>query len=212
MSHTIVSVKPQFGVNYKIGYIGFVFIDNDFVSNGIAWFTRWDKGENSEVPKLNISHTFIVNNENECIEAIEPVVSFSPLTKYFNNPHAHLSFRKPLNMTELTGNLMALDASHQLGKKYDYSLILGHTIDDIFLGKLLDKITNDESREFITRVFKTRGKFICSELISSVMRNRPEYMNKDVLCKSPYSIDPQQLFQSKEIFTSWNEEIQGKKM
>ena len=211
MSNTIVSVKPQFGVNYKVGYIGFTFTDNNFISNGIAWFTRWEKGENTDVPKLNLSHCFIVDSENECIEATENGVVTSPLTKYFNNPHAHVSFRKPIGLTELTGHLMALDVSHQLGKPYDYVLIVGHAIDDTFLGKLFDKITDDKSREFITWVFSTKGRFICSELVAAAMRNRPEYAGKGVLVHPPYSIDPQGLFQSKEIFSPWSEEIQGEK-
>lgn len=212
MSNSIISVKPQFGVNYKVGYVGFTFTDNNFVSNGIAWFTRWEKGENKDVPNLNISHCFIVDGENECIEATNPTVCVSPLTKYFNNPHTHVSFRKPLGLTELTGHLMALDASHQLGKPYDYSLIVGHAIDDTFLGKLVDEITDDKSREFLTWVFSTKGKLICSELIASVLRNRPEYTGKDILTHPPYSIDPQQLFQSHEIFAPWSEEIQGEKV
>lgn len=212
MSNTIVSVKPQFGVNYKVGYIGFTFTDNNFISNGIAWFTRWEKGLNPDVPNINISHTFIVDGENECIEATSPTVCVSPLSKFFDNPHTHVCFRKPLGMTELTGHLMALDASHQLGKPYDYSLIVGHAIDDTFLGKLFDKITDDKGRDFLTWVFNNKGRFICSELIAAAMRNRPEYAGKGVLTKPPYSIDPQQLFQSREIFVPWSDEIKGEKI
>lgn len=208
----IISVKPEFGVNYKVGYIGFTFTDNNFVSNGIAWFTRWDKGKNPDVPTLNLSHNFIVSNENECIEATTPSVCFSPLTKYFDNPHTHVCFRKPLGMTELTGHLMALDASHQLGKPYDYSLIAGHALSDTLVGKLLEEITDEKSRIFLTWLFENKKRFICSELVAMVMRNRPEYCGKGVLVYPPYSIDPQQLFQDHEIFAPWAEQIQGTKI
>lgn len=212
MTNSIVSVKPQFGVNYKVGYIGFTFIDTNLLSNGIAWFTRWDKGENPDVPKINIAHTFIVSNENECIEAISPTVSSSPLTKYFDAPHTHVSFRKPTDMTELTGHLMATEASHQLGKPYDYSLIVGHTINDTVLGHLLSNITHEKSKEFLTWLFQCHGRFICSELISSIMNTQPEYKGKGVLTHPSYSIDPQELFQSRDIFSPWVEEIQGTKI
>ena len=50
--------------------------------------------------------------------------------------------------------------------------------------------------------------FICSEYVAAALRNRPEYKGKGVLVNSPYSIDPQMLFQDREIFCPWTEHIQ----
>lgn len=207
----IISVKPQFGINYKVGYVGFTFKDTNLISNGIAWFIRWDKGENPDVPNINIAHTFIVSNENECIEAISPTVTFSPLSKYFNDPHIHVSFRKPTDMTELTGHLIALDAAHKVGKPYDYSLIIGHALSNTIPGHILSDLTHEKSKEFLTWLFENKGRLICSELVSTAIKSRPEYNGKGVLVHPPYSIDPQELFQSREIFSPWAEQIQGEK-
>lgn len=211
MSNAIVSVKPEFGVNYKNGYIGFTFTDNSFISNGIAWFDRWEKGKNSNLPDLNLSHAFIVSGRNECIEALDTGVTLSPLTKFFDDPHTHICFRKPLGLTEEIADRMLLDASRLLGSPYDFILVAGHAVSDSFGGKLLEEITNGKSRDLITWLFETKGKYICSELIAEIMRKRPEYGTKGVLSHPPYSLDPQRIFQDEIVFSTWSQQIQGQK-
>lgn len=212
-NNSIVSVKPEFGINYKNGYIGFSFTDNSFIDNGVAWFSRWEKGRSSNLPDLNISHAFIVSGKDECIEALDMSgVSLSPLTKYFNDPHTHVCFRKPLGLTDEIATRMLLDASRLLGSPYDLVLVAGHIISDSFSGKLLEEITNGKSRELITWLFQTKGKYICSELCAEVLRKRPEYANKGVLAKPQYSLDPQTLFQDEIIFSPWVEDIKGQKI
>ena len=212
MANNIVSVKPEFGVNYNNGFMGFSFTDNSFVSNGIAWFDRWEKGKHSNLPDLNLSHTFIVSGKNECIEAIDTGVSLSPLSKFFDDPHTHVCFRKPLGLTDAIATRMLLDASKLLGSPYDFVLIAGHAISDTFGGKLLDEITKGKSRDLITWLFETKGRYICSELCAEVLRKRPEYANKGVLTHPPYSLDPQILFQDEIIFSPWFQEIKGQKV
>jgi hypothetical protein len=59
MPRTIVIVKPEYGLNYTKGFIGFTFDDQSFVSNGIAWFTRWEEGENPDARLFNKKRRFI---------------------------------------------------------------------------------------------------------------------------------------------------------
>ena len=63
-----ISVRPEYGANYKLGDIGFTFIDDNFISLGVAWFTKWDQGKNTDVPDVPVTHCFIVSGEDECID------------------------------------------------------------------------------------------------------------------------------------------------
>ncbi len=75
----IKSLTPLYGVNYKIGYIGFTFDDASIVSHGIAYFTRWTR-----MSDIKVSHALVVAGKNICIEALMGQgVAKQPLTKYF---------------------------------------------------------------------------------------------------------------------------------
>jgi hypothetical protein len=102
-SHDIVSVLPEFGVNYNVGYIGFTYTDNSFISKGIAWFTRWAKGENLDVPNVPLSHVIVVTGPDTCAEATVPRSKETPIQEYFDAPHTHIFFRKPVGWTDDLG-------------------------------------------------------------------------------------------------------------
>jgi hypothetical protein len=77
-------MAPNWGVNYNVGYIGFIspVTDSDLVSIGITYCERWDK-----LSDISVVHAFIVTGENQCIEAImNPGVVIDPLESYFNDP------------------------------------------------------------------------------------------------------------------------------
>jgi len=64
MSLTIESFKPEYGKNYKKGYIGFAYYNTSIVSMGITYLTRW-----ARMSDIKVSHTLLVTGENECVEA-----------------------------------------------------------------------------------------------------------------------------------------------
>jgi len=200
---TIVSVKPQYGVNYKDGFIGFIYNDSSFISLGISWFTNWERGQNPDVPNIPISHTLIVTGPNECVEANFPKIKRSLLTDYFNDPHNHIFFRKPVGLNDDISKRIIDTAYSKIGKLYDWTLLIGHTISNSFIGIILDVLTKGKSKEFFTNLFNKKNRMICSELAAYCLNEQPEYKGKGTLLKKLSSIDPQQFFQDKVIFTPW---------
>jgi hypothetical protein len=201
----IVSVKPKFGTNYKVGYVGFTFKDNSFISKGIAWFTRWEKGKNQELPKIDISHVVVVTGENECIEATSPRVTKTPLSDYFNDPHMHICFRKPVGLTEDIARRMIAVGERFLGKKYDYVLLFGHLLTNNVAGRLVSKILGKRFTSAITSLFNSKERFICSEYVATMMNEQFEYNGRGVLKNTMSDVDPQELFQDTVVFTPWTE-------
>src|SRR5579863_2701356 len=93
--------KPQFGINYDVGWIGFVWHDS-FVADGIAWFTRWYRKGNPIV-----DHVFVVTGENQIVEANADGVDVDPLIGYTTSPGYSLYLREPRNWTPDLGNRIA---------------------------------------------------------------------------------------------------------
>ena len=212
MSNTVVSVKPEYGVNYSKGYLGFTFTDGSFISAGIAWFTKWDRGTNPDVPRIPLSHVFIVSGENECIEATMPEVMRSPLTKYFDAPHTHVVFRKPVGLDDDIATRIVAVAEERIGCGYGYSLIVGHALANSLFGKLLGVITGGWSSRAMENLFDNRHQYICSELGSTALNEQPEYAGKGVLAHPPYTINPEALFNTKDVFDPWATRIKGVKV
>jgi hypothetical protein len=211
-NNQVVSVKPEYGVNYKEGYIGFTFDDDSFLSTGIAWFTNWERGVNPDVPNIPISHVFVVTGPDECVEAYVPKVRITKLSNYFTDPHKHIFFRKPINLDDSIAKGITDTAKSEVGKSYDYFLIIGHIISDSFIGRALDNLSKGWFRKFCSEVFDTRQGFICSELAGHSMSSQPMYKGKGVLAKPMKTIDPVELFQDRVIFTPWTIEIKGQKV
>lgn len=212
MSNYAVSVKPQYGLNYRDGFIGFTFDDSSFLSSGIVWFTSWEQGQNSDVPNIPVSHVFVVTGENQCVEAWVPKVRISSLSDYFNNPHKHVCFRKPNGMTDEIAQQIVKTSLSEVGKSYNYTLIIGHAISDSWVGRMFDSITGGKFHILVTSFFNTRWGFMCSQLASYCMNLISQYKGRGVLKDKVSSIDPQKLFQSKEIFEPWSITIKGDKV
>lgn len=203
----LVSVRPEFGVNYDVGYIGFTFQDSNFLAEGVAWFTRWEKGENPDVPKLDLSHVIIVSGENECVEAYLPKVRRTPLSDYFDNPKDHIIFRKPVGWTPELGKRIAETAASRVGNRYGVSLIIGQLLANCFLGHFLGWLTRGWSHRVITGFFENKDQFICSELGAYALDQQVEFRGKGILAESAYEIDPQSLFEDREIFEPWAQQV-----
>jgi len=207
MATKILNVPPVFGETYKVGYIGFTFQDHNFLASGVAWFTRWDKGANPDVPKLDLSHVIVVTGENECVEAYLPKVRRTPLSHYFDNPNNHVAFRKPVGLTPELGQRIADAAASRIGDSYGISLIIGQLLANCFLGHFLNWATRGWSSRVITGIFEKKNQFICSELGAYALNQQPEFKGKGILAEPPYEIDPQDLFEDRTIFEPWAESI-----
>lgn len=196
----ITSHVPHYGVNYRIGYIGFTFNDSSMISRGIAYFTRWTR-----MSQIKVSHVLIVSGENKCVEALmgKGVVQ-QPLTKYFSKPHTHIFFRKPRRYTPDIGARIAKTASSQIGSKYDNLLIAAQGFQGCFLGRWVRAVFGDKPDEVVSRILNAKDKWICSELAAFALDSQHEYEDKGILKKPDFTIDPQELFEDKQIFCKWH--------
>ncbi len=200
-------VPPIFGDNYKPGYIGFTHSDKSVISAGIAHFTRW-----SRLSDIHVSHVLVVTGENEAVEAVaDKGVIKIPLTKYFDDPHSRIFFRKPKKLPAELGARIAGTALAQVGSRYDHLLLAAQVLEGSFLRRWIYSAFRDSPDHFVGRLLNRDDRWICSELAAYCLDAQPEYSDKGVLAKPHYAIDPQELFEDQEIFAAWKQEFPSKK-
>ena len=141
-----VSLIPIWGDNYRAGFVGFTFKDGSFVSDGIAYFTRWDR-----MTDFKASHTLIVSGPDACIEAQGRGVVEAPLSHYFDNLSYAIAFRKPKGWTPALGKRIVKAAREHVGKKYDYALIVGNAITHSVAGRIFGKLTNGWTTRVVSK-------------------------------------------------------------
>lgn len=197
----VKSLNPDYGQNYDAGYIGFQFEDHDFISEGIAYFTRWDR-----LCDIRVSHAFIVACENECIEAVRAGVKFSKLEDRFNDPHCHVFFRKPLPWTHALAQKVIYTGAGIVGRKYDFLLIMAMFIRGTMLGEALYRVIGQKFVNRLTGWFDMRNRYICSEFVAYCLQQQPEYRDKGCLNFKAHTINPQQLFGDDALFKTWKKE------
>lgn len=131
----IVTLKPVYGVNYNKGYIGFTYDGKNPVGRGIAYFTKWDKMSN-----INATHALIVTGENSCIEANAGSnrVEENPLKPYFEPSNCQIFFRKPKGLDDKIADRIVEILKGEVGKEYDYKLILAHAFSGSIPGQMLN--------------------------------------------------------------------------
>lgn len=200
MLATFKSISPEFHKTHDVGYIGFTYYNASFVSQGIAYFTRWSK-----MSEITVSHALVVTGANECIEALGDmnVVARSPLTKYFDDPRCAIFFRKPVQWTAVVGGGIAKTALSQEGQKYDYGLIVADAVKGSFLGHLISGCFKGVKEDILTKLLNKDTRWICSELAAYALDEQPEYRDKGILNKECDTITPQELFEDGTIFEPW---------
>lgn len=195
----IHSQPPRFGENYKAGYVGFTHNGSHFLSQGIAYFTRW-----SRLSDIHVSHALVVTGENECVEAlIGRGVVKSPLDKYFHDPKTQIFFRRPRKCTNAVGARIAETALAQVGTKYDHLLLAAQMLEGSFLRRWIQAAFRESPDRFVGRLLNRDQRWICSELAAYCLDCQPEYADKGVLALPHHAIDPQELFEDQEIFAAW---------
>lgn len=191
------AIKPIYGDNYKKGYVGFTYTQNNIVAKGIAYFTRWER-----LSDIRVSHALIVTGENSCIEA-DKTVHEASLERYFNDPHCCICFRKPANLTEPLADRIIHTLKPELGKKYDFLLIPAQAIAGSVLGKALNILTKGKFEAFLCKRLNQKHKWICSELVAYALNQQTEYSGIGILRDKHESISPQELFEDQRIFEPW---------
>jgi len=190
----LITVIPKYkskGVpgNYGASYIGYSYKDNSLISFGVSLFTRMEY-EYGITP----SHSFYVVDEKSIIEATGLGVRFTPIDKYFDDPHYAVFFRKPRNLNPYKIAVMTDWLSKQVGKSYDFKLLASFFI-------------WVESLPFLRKypsIFDTPSHFLCSELIAEALNKVPDYSASPPLSTFHTSkITPNQLFRAEAIFDPW---------
>lgn len=198
----VESLTPEYGLNYNAGYIGFTFNDASFISEGIAYFTRWDR-----MIDIPVSHALIVTSKNTCVEAImgQGVIQ-SRLDKYFDDPNTHIFFRKPKWINEMIANEIVYTAQGEIGAQYCNGLITNDALRGTFLGHLLDDLTHNQIFDGLAMMLEKNGSFICSELAAYCLKSAyswQPYNHEGVLARPASAITPQELFCDDSIFEQW---------
>ena len=199
---TVKQIKPVYGDNYNKGYIGFTYTEGHIISEGIAYFTKW-----ARMSDIRVTHALIVTGENSCIEANanNNCVEQGNLQKYFNNPHCQIFFRKPKDLTDEIADRIVKVLNPEIGKKYDFQLILTQALAGTFMGYFFDHLLEGKVEDELARILNDPEKWICSELAAYALDEQPEYKDRGILKRPNATISPQELFEDKnrEIFKPW---------
>lgn len=194
------SVEPKFGVNYDVGYIGFKYVDRNFLSNGIAYFTRWER-----LNQIRVSHCFVVSSKNECVHATMKMgVCIGQLDDWFNDPKCQVFFRKPRGYSVALGNRIVQTAASQLGRDYDFSLLFSQGIEGSYIGRMLHRIYGDDLSAALAKLCNSEDEWVCSELQAYSLDEQPEYHDVGCLSKPNAAISPQELFEDELLFEAWH--------
>jgi hypothetical protein len=201
----MTTLKPEYGKNYKPGYVGFSYDADEPVCEGIAYFSRYER-----LSEIRVSHCFLVTGENSCVEAlVKTGVTENKLEERFANKNTAVFFRKPAGLTDDIAKRLIAAAMTQVGKKYDVGLALGQIVPNLFLvRRLLSKNTQESFESWWLGKVQNKDGFDCSELMAWTMDELPEYHDRDILARPNYVIRPQQLFESTVLFETWKKEIE----
>jgi hypothetical protein len=197
-------LKPNFGVNYDVGYIGFTARCCDPVAAGITWFERWDEMVKSSVPKVCVTHALVVSGADECVEAHAGTgVTRATLSKYFNDPHCQIFFRKPRGWDIARGQQIAAAAAEHVGDKYGYGIIVADLLANTILGHWLNVIFRNWPNRLVCRLLDRAGSEVCSELAAGALQAQHWMPRLGCLENPACMITPQALFEDDYVFEDW---------
>ncbi|MCB2228818.1 MAG: hypothetical protein KQH53_19245 [Desulfarculaceae bacterium] len=196
-----IQVKPVYGVTYEPGLVGFSRVAGDFVSDGISIFTG-----DEAISGVAVTHAFLVENEDYCIEATGEGVVRNYLEEYFDGKHL-VYFRRPKGLTPDKASLLLDAARAKLGQGYSYAGIFGMLMDKVCkVGDFIPGLNHCRNP------FNSRSSWFCSELVSFALHCMPEYRGSELLkTYHPSRVSPQRLFES-DLLEPWSlrtpEEVQ----
>lgn len=198
----ITTVKPVYGENYNQGYIGFIYTKGSIIAEGIVHFTHWES-----MSDIYATHALIVTGENSCIEADagNNCVNEGTLEHYFGKNACQIFFRKPKNLNSEIAHRIVRAVQSEVGRKYDFKLILAQALAGSFAGHYLNRLFQGKLEDKLADIFNDPNKWICSELVAYALDEQPEYKDKGILKRPNATISPQELFEDLEIFEPWKD-------
>lgn len=205
----VQSLAPEFGENYRAGFIGFTHTGSSLLSRGVSHFSRW-----SRLGDIHVSHVVVVTGENEGVEALpgKGVVK-SPLGRYFEDPKTQVFFRKPRKWSPALGQRIAESALAQVGTKFDNLLLAARVLEGSYLRRWLLSHFRGCPEHFSGGLLNRDDRWIAAELAAYCLDCQPEYADRGILSLPGEKISPQQLFEDAEIFSSWRTDpVEGPKV
>lgn len=204
----IQSVTPEFGDNYKPGFIGFTYTGSPFASRGITRLTRW-----SRLSDISATGVFVVTGENEGVEVGRQFhVAKVALEKYFDDPKTQVFFRKPKKHSAPLGLAIAATAVAQVGTRFDELLIAASLVEGSFLRRWLLSHFREGGRRFTAALREAEVGWLSAELAAYCLDAQSAYADRGCLAEPRCALTPQRLFEDAELFASWSEEpVEGPK-
>jgi hypothetical protein len=182
-----MQVKPEFGNNYETGLVGFAYHDDNLVSEGITIFTADERKSG-----IKVSHAFLVEDEEYCLEAVGQGVVRNRLSNYFGDPHCQVHFRRPLDLRGKTISLVMDAARAKLGDAYSIAGILGMLLDKV--SRWIFHFTLPNSWR---NPLNSHSTWFCSELVSFALCTLPFYRDQPLFKEyHPSRISPQLLYEN----------------
>jgi hypothetical protein len=90
-------------------------------------------------------------------------------------------------------------------------LLAAQVLEGSFLRRWIYSAFRETPDHFVGRLLNRDDRWICSELAAYCLDAQPEYADRGVLAKPHHAIDPQELFEDPEIFSSWKQEVLSRK-
>ena len=164
----LITLKPEFNVNYRSGQLYFTGRDGDPIHEGITWFTY--TGDYRAIPKFEqFSHVGICIGEGKGIEATPDLgVVYCNLNDRFNDKNCRIIFREPVKLDELGSDPLILEAESFKGSKYDLKLFLGFALVNSWLAR---KTLSDNVKSNVLDWFDAKGRVLCSEYVMRCLIN-----------------------------------------
>ncbi len=204
----IQSVTPEFGENYKPGFIGFTYSGSSAPSRGIAYITRW-----SRLSDISATAALVVTGENEAVEiGRQGRVAKVALDRCFEDPKTQIFFRKPKKYSPALGLRIAGTALAQVGTRLDELILAASLLEGSFLRRWLMSQFRESSQRFAATLRAAETGWLSAELAAYCLDAQPEYADRGCLAEPRCAIMPQRLFEDGELFASWSEEpVEGPK-
>lgn len=192
---TVRQQHPVFGVNYGPGWIGFISRRDNFISDGINWFSRWD-----EISHVPISHTLNILGADMTNEALDKGIVHGSLFTYLHDPDIALLVRKPRAMTAGLASRICANAESHLGEPYNFELIAALAAGETYTGRALNWLSRGWWQEFLVRRADKPDEWICSKSVATSL-HQPELIYPfSVLTRRPALVKPIDLFEDVKIF------------
>jgi hypothetical protein len=188
------SVEAKFNSNYKPGYIGFSYRDDNILSRGISFFTK------VEADDIVVTHSFVVYDDLIVLEAGLHGVVLTRLKPKLDDPATKVFFKKPTGWTPDIGQAIAANALSHVGQPYAISLF------PAFVVRWIYRYLYKSPPPFLKRpaIFDDPDSWVCSELVADAMYSVSNYNKLPPLSEIHISrISPIDLFNSDQLFTPW---------